>query len=224
MTLADVLRQKGKERVFWLPVSLHMHIPGLCAGGIRKKTEEMNFPVPEERCQTDACWDRSHTHHAQNISPRNETYLNSQCARVHLSLCRTDECVMCMLVCKDIWSSKERISDIFSHFSGLYDVCVLQQVPQERAEIHVHVIDRDYGMASCRVWTWNTKQMLHEGIHKTVIPEYIHSSAAQPTRNIPPKTRRTGNEKDAEGMDEVLLSGHLKCMHVWKMVFCRYNR
>ncbi|KAK9979043.1 hypothetical protein ABG768_012490 [Culter alburnus] len=75
-----------------------MHIPGLCAGGIREKTEEMNFPVPEERCQTDACWDRSHTHHAQNISPRNETYLNSQCARVHLSLCRTDVCVVCTLV------------------------------------------------------------------------------------------------------------------------------
>lgn len=48
--------------------------------------------------------------------------------------------------------------------------------------------------------------MLPGRIHKTVIPECIHSSAAQPARNIPPKTRRTGNEKDAEGMDVVLPS------------------
>lgn len=42
--------------------------------------------------------------------------------------------------------------------------------------------------------------MLLGGVHRTVIPECVHSSAAQPAQNILPKLMRTGNEKDAEGM------------------------
>lgn len=49
--------------------------------------------------------------------------------------------------------------------------------------------------------------MLLGGVHRTVIPECIHSSAAQPAQNIPPKPMRTGNEKDAVGDDVVLPSG-----------------
>lgn len=65
------------------PVSLHMHIPARCAGGIREKTEEMIFPVPEQRCQTDACWDRSHTYHAQKWTHLGS---NSVCVNTYVFL------------------------------------------------------------------------------------------------------------------------------------------
>lgn len=200
-TLADILRQKGKKpprRGCSGPrVSLRMHIPGPCAGGILEKTEEMNFPVPKERCQTDAYWDRSHTYHIQNISPRNETHLgsNSHCAWGHLSL--SDRWVW------HVYVSVQRHKVPKRTYLPSLSICTMyyvqQQVPQERAESHVHVIDRDYGMASCWVWTWNPKQMLPGRIHKTVIPECIHSSAAQPARNIPLKPGKQEMKKVQRG-------------------------
>lgn len=42
--------------------------------------------------------------------------------------------------------------------------------------------------------------MLFGEIHRTVLSGCIHSIAAQPAQDIPPKPKRTGNKKDAEGM------------------------
>ncbi len=133
-------------RAFRPPVSLHMHIPARCAGGIWEKTEEMNFPDPEQRCQTDACWDRSHTYHAQKW-----THLGSNSVCVNTYVFLSDRWVCHVYV--SVQRTREYLPSLSISLGCTMSVCFMScsRCHRRGQKSHIHVIDKDYRMASCRV-------------------------------------------------------------------------